>query len=138
VLKPLFEFGLYYCDVFLQMGNRVAEEVLNYFVRPIQYELPIPKPLGFHARPATYISLIVREHGTDVFVRVNGQKFSAKSVLSLLEAGGHIADQGLETVVFEGDKRVLDDIKILADHNYCEDQELPKELNYVRILRNTV
>jgi len=138
VLKPLFEFGLYYSDSFLQLGNKVAEEVLNSFVKPIQYELPIPKPLGFHARPATYISLIVREHGTDVFIRVDDQKFSAKSVLSMLEAGGHIADQGLDTVVFEGDKRVLDDIKVLAEHNYCEDQELPKELNYVRILRNMV
>lgn len=138
VLKPLFEFGLYYSDAFLQLGNKVAEDVLNSFVCNIQYELPIPRPNGFHARPATYISLIVREHGTDVFLKVKEHRFNAKSVLSLLEGGGLVADLGLQTVVFEGDKRVLDDIKILADHNYCEDTELPKELNYLRILRNTV
>ena len=96
----------------------------------------MPHPVGFHARPATYISLIVNEHGTDVYLVIDSQRFNAKSVLSIMEAGGLIADRGLKTVVFEGDKRVLDDIKILSEHNYCEECDIPRELNYVRILRN--
>jgi len=65
---------------------------------------------------------------------VDGEKFDAKSVMSLLQAGGAIADKGYQSVLFEGDKRVLDDIKILSEHNYCEDEEIPEGLDYLRTM----
>ncbi len=49
----------------------------------------------------------------------------------MLQAGGAIADKGYQTVLFEGSKRVLDDIKILAAHNYCEEEDIPKQLSYL-------
>jgi len=136
LLSCIVDFGLRFCGRYLADGNKVAERILSSFVKPISYELPIPKPLGFHARPATYVSLVVQEHGTDVFMIVDGEKFDCRSVLEILQAGGMLADSGGKTVIFEGDKRVLEDLKILADHNYCEDQEIPQELSYIRILRN--
>ena len=135
VLDRLVNFGYFYSDQYLQKARRISEKVLNLYVTAVQYELPVPAK-GFHARPSTYISLIVNEHGTDVFLLVDGQRFNAKSVMNLMMAAGMIYDMGLKTVVFEGDQRVLDDLKILAEHNYCEDQEIPRELNYLRILRN--
>jgi phosphotransferase system HPr (HPr) family protein len=135
-LDIIVNFAYHYSNDYLQKGKAVAERILTKYTRKVRYVLPIPKPLGFHARPAGYISLIVNEHGTDVFLVVDEKKFNAKSVLSLMEGGGLIADRGYKEAVFEGDKRVLDDIKILAEHNYCEDCEIPRELNYVRILRN--
>lgn len=132
----IVDYGLRFCGRYLNEGNKMAETILSSFVKPISYELPIPKPQGFHARPATYVSLIVQEHGTDVFMLLDGEKFDCRSVLEILQAGGILADSGQETVMFEGDKRVLDDLKILAAHNYCEDQEIPPELSYIRILRN--
>jgi hypothetical protein len=51
-------------------------------------------------------------------------------------AAGLISDKGYEKVIFEGDRQVLDDLKILAENNYCEDDKIPAKLRYLRILRN--
>ncbi|MCZ6660240.1 MAG: hypothetical protein O6916_02285, partial [bacterium] len=67
---------------------------------------------------------------------VGSERYSAKSVMALLEAGWLLAEKGSETVVFEGDERVMKDLQVLAASNYCEDQEIPHELSYLRILLN--
>lgn len=121
---------------YLEKANRCAEALLTSYAHMERVELPLPKPLGFHARPATYVSLIVNEFGTDVYVLVGQERYSAKSVMALLEAGWILAEKGSETVLFEGDERVLKDLRVLAAHNYCEDKEIPRELSYLRILRN--
>ena len=121
---------------YLGKANRCAETVLTSYAEVERAELPLPKPVGFHARPATYVSLIVNEYGTDVYLIVDNERYSAKSVMALLEAGWVLADKGAETVIYEGDKRVLEDLRILAEHNYCEDQDIPRQLSYLRILRN--
>lgn len=136
ILNLIINFLFFYSDNYLQLGNKLAESIMTSYVEKVQYELPVPKPLGFHARPATYVSLIVNEHGTEVEMIVDGKRFNAKSVINLLMASGRIADKGHKKVIFEGDKEVLDDLKILSEHNYCEDQKIPAELNYLRILRN--
>jgi phosphotransferase system HPr-like phosphotransfer protein len=123
------------CD-YLDKANTCAEELLTRYAEVERTELPLPKPVGFHARPATYVSLIVNEYGTDVFIIVGKERYSAKSVMALLEAGWILSDKGATSVVYEGDKRVLQDLRILAEHNYCEDQDIPRELSYLRILRN--
>lgn len=136
LLKVITGFGLHHCARYLAEGNEVAERILSMYVTPITYQLPLPQPQGFHARPATYVSLIVQEHGTDTFLIHEDKRFSCRSVLDLLEAGGMLADSGATSAVFEGDKRCLDDLKILSENNYCEDRDIPQELNYLRILRN--
>lgn len=136
LLGKINNFAFYYCMCHIQEGEKLCKEILSKMLKTVRYELPIPKPHGFHARPSTYLSLIAREHGKDVFMVVDGEKFNIKSVMSLLQAGGMVADKGYLRVVFEGDKKVLDDIKILADHNYCEDAEIPSELKYLKALLN--
>lgn len=133
IVNFVFERCLYY----VEQGNKLSREILKSFVKTVRYELPIPEPLGFHARPSTYISLIVRKHDADVNLIVDGEKYNAKSVMSLLQAGGVIADKGYRTIVFEGDQRALDDIRILADHNYCEEQDIPDSLSYLRDLQKS-
>ena len=138
--NELIHFLVYFtmntCHKYLHKGNEIAEQILTYYSKPITIELPVPEPIGFHARPSHYISLIVNEFGTDVFLVVNGQEYSCKSVMNLLQAGGEIAELGLKKVTFKGDEKVLNHIKILAEHNYCEDNDIPPELNYLRIARN--
>jgi phosphotransferase system HPr-like phosphotransfer protein len=136
VLDRIMNFCFYYSNYYIQKGNSLAEDIMSAYVEKVQYELPVPKPLGFHAKPSTYVSLIVNEHGTDVEMIVDGQRFNAKSVINLLMAAGIIVEKNYEKVTFEGDKQVLDDLKILAEHNYCEDNDIPVELSYLRILRN--
>jgi len=137
LLNQIVNFCFKNCIFYIREGDLLGKELLKNFVKTVRYELPIPTPLGFHARPSTYISLIVRNYDADAFLLVDGEKFNARSVMSLLQAGGAVADKGYQTVVFEGDKRVLDDLKILADHNYCEDSNIPNELSYLKSMRET-
>ena len=138
VLKLLSHFAFFYTHKFMQEGKPIAEKIMSRFMRKNRITLPIPQPAGFHARPAYYITLVVEEHGTDVFMIVGDRKFDCRSVLDLLEGGGHTADMECDTVDFEGDERTLNDLKILAANNYCEDGTIPKELNYIRVARNIV
>jgi hypothetical protein len=68
---------------------------------------------------------------------IDGEKFNTKSVMSLLQAGGTLADKGYQSVLFEGDKRVVEDVRILAKHNYCEEGEIPARLSYLRDFNNS-
>ncbi|MFQ5901286.1 MAG: HPr family phosphocarrier protein [Thermodesulfobacteriota bacterium] len=136
ILDRLINFVIFYIGIHLEKGNIFAEEILTFCTAKACYKLPIPQPQGFHARPATYVSLIVNEHGSDVFILIDDHKFNAKSVLNIMEAGWQISEKGYKEVYFEGDRTTLDDLKILSHHNYCEDEDIPKELNYLRILRN--
>ena len=129
----IINFGFFYSQYFINEGNKLAGEILKCFTKILKVELPVPKPLGFHARPSTLISIIARQYeGMDLSVIVDEEKFNAKSVMSLLQVGGIIADKGYQTILFEGDKRVIDDIKLLAKHNYCETGEIPSRLSYLR------
>ncbi|MBI5178602.1 MAG: hypothetical protein HZA04_05025 [Nitrospinae bacterium] len=136
VLGLISDFGLFYAHRYMMMGKSVSEKVMTRLSRITRISVPVPKPAGFHARPAYYVTLVVEEHGTDAFLVVGDRKFDARSVLDLLEAGGVTADEGLEMVEFEGDERTLADIKLLADCNYCENEQIPKELYYIRVARN--
>ena len=63
-------------------------------------KVPIPTPLGFHARPATYISIIARHYvDKNLCMIVDEEQFNAKSVMSILQAGGIIADKGSSATV---------------------------------------
>ena len=136
ILSQIVNFGFHYSRYFIREGAILAAEILTTLIKIEEIELPIPKPLGFHARPCTYISLIARNYGEDLTMIVDGERFNAKSVMSLLQAGGTTADKGYQTVIFEGSKRVLNDVKILADHNYCDEQDIPSKLSYLRVMRN--
>lgn len=137
LLGQVVNFAFHYSLHFISLGSQLAEEILKKFMKIARIEVPIPQPLGFHARPSTYISLIARQYAEELFLIVDGEKYSAKSVMSLLQAGGAIADKGYQTLTFEGSKRVLDDIRILAKYNYCEDQDIPQKLSYLRELRTS-
>ena len=133
VLDKIMNFGFFYSQYFLNEGNKLACEVLKFFTKVVRVELPIPQPLGFHARPATLVSIVARQYeNMDLFVIVDGEKYNTKSVMSLLQVGGTVADKGYKTILYEGDKRVIEDIKLLVKHNYCEDTEIPSRLSYLR------
>ena len=136
VLGLISSFSLFFAHRYIMMGKRVAEQIMSRLAHVTRITVAVPKPVGFHARPAYYITIVVEEHGTDAFLIIDGRKFDARSVLDILEAGGIAADMELETVEFEGDERTLADLKILAESNYCENEQIPKELNYIRIARN--
>lgn len=132
LLAHVVNFCFFYTLYYVREGGKLSRKVLKVFVKTVRYELSVPEPLGFHARPSTYVSKIVRRYDSEAWLIIDDEKYDARSVMSLLQAGGVLADKGYKTAVFEGDRRVLDDIKILASHNYCEEKEVPEELDYLR------
>ena len=132
LLSHIVNFGFNFSQHFLREGDKIATAILKSFVGNVRVEVTIPQPLGFHARPSTYISLIARQYEGDLHMLIDGDKYNAKSVMSLLQAGGALADKGYKTVEFEGSKQAIEDVKVLSQHNYCEEGEFPRKLSYLR------
>ena len=63
---------------------------------------------------------------------IDDEKFNAKSVMNLLQAGGLLADKGYLNVTLEGSRHAINDAKLLAQNNYCEEGEFPRQLSYLR------
>ena len=132
LLGQIFNFGFHFSKYYLQQGDKLVKEILKGFVEVVKAEVPVPQPLGFHARPSTYLSLIARHHEGELFMLIDDEKFNAKSVMSLLQAGGLLADKGYLNVTLEGSRQAINDAKLLAQHNYCEEGEFPRQLSYLR------
>ena len=132
LLRQIFNFGFHYSKYYLQEGDKLVKNILMGFVENVRAEVPIPHPLGFHARPSTFISLIARHHEGELHMIIDEDKFNAKSVMSLLQAGGILADKGYQKVIMEGSRQAISDVKILAQNNYCEEGEFPRQLSYLR------
>ena len=137
LVEEAFYFSLFYLVQLFGTGRELADSILNRLVDVVTYELPIPKTLGFHARPSTCVAKVVQHYGADVKMLVDDQVFDAGSVLQMLSAGGYILTKGMDKVLFRGDKGAMDDLKVLAEHNYGETRDgkdipLPDTLSYLR------
>ncbi len=137
LLDRTLNYGLYYACHFLSTGKETATEILNDNVERDSIKVGIPVKLGFHSRPSLLVAKIVQYYGGQVELIVGTDHFDASSVLDIQWAGGKIQKENIKEVVFEGDARALQDIKILAGVNYGEDTmgkgvPLPKELQYLR------
>ncbi|MDL2268357.1 HPr family phosphocarrier protein [Desulfosarcina sp. OttesenSCG-928-A07] len=137
LLDRTINYGLYYACHYLQTGKKLAREILNENIERDAITVGIPVRLGFHSRPSLLVAKIVQHFGGQVELVVGNDRFDASSVLDIQWAGGKIQKEQITEVVFEGDARALDDIKILAGVNYGEDimgkgVSLPPELSYLR------
>lgn len=136
LLDIIVNFALFYCSVYLAKGKRLAMDILKKYTEVATYELKIPEKLGFHLRPASLVAKVANHYGTKVHLIVDGKEYDAGSVLSITMAAGLIARRGYKTVLMRGDKRALEDIKLLSRYNYGEDEKgnpakIPQELSYL-------
>jgi len=137
LLDRTINYGLYYVCHFLTSGKELARKILNENIERSSITVKVPVKLGFHSRPSLMVAKIVQHFGGQVEMIVMGDRFDASSVLDIQWAGGKIQKEKLSEVVFEGDTRALNDIKILAGVNYGEDTmgkgvPLPNDLKYLR------
>ncbi|MBF0413962.1 MAG: HPr family phosphocarrier protein [Desulfamplus sp.] len=137
LLDRCVNYCLFYAWQFLSSGQRLALEILNENIERASITVGIPKERGFHTRPSLLVAKIVQHYGGEVEMILGNDRFDASSVLDLQWAGGKIKKDEIELVVFEGDTRALEDLKILASVNYAEDSmgkgvPLPKQLSYLR------
>src|SRR6056297_3600918 len=137
LLDCTINYGLYYVNHYFSSGREAAREILKENVERSSITVNIPQDLGFHARPSLLVAKIVQNYGGQVDLVVDGDRFDASSVLDIQWAGGKIQKEKIKQVVFEGDARALNDIRVLASVNYGEDRmgkgiPLPKSLQYLR------
>ncbi len=137
LLHHTINYGLYYVNHYFASGRKVAEEILKENVERGSIKVPVPQKLGFHCRPSLMVAKVVQKYGGQVEMLVGESRFDASSVLDIQWAGGKIAKENINEVVFEGDVRALKDLEVLASVNYGEDQmgkgiPLPKSLQYLR------
>jgi phosphotransferase system HPr-like phosphotransfer protein len=137
LLDSTVNYALFYACHYLSAGKDVAHEILHENVERGQIKVGIPVKLGFHSRPSLLVAKIVQHYGGPVQLVVGEDRFDGSSVLDIQWAGGKIQKENISEVIFEGDLRALNDIKILAGVNYGEDTmgkgvPLPKELKYLR------
>jgi phosphotransferase system HPr-like phosphotransfer protein len=136
MFRTVMNFALYYTNSYLETGKELANDLLTKYTERDTCELRVPQRLGFHLRPATLVAKCAKYYGTKVFIIVDGHRYDASNVLNITLAGGLIARKGYETVLFEGDKRVLKDLKLLSECNYGEDEtgsptKPPPELSHL-------
>jgi phosphotransferase system HPr-like phosphotransfer protein len=137
LLDRTINYGLFYVCHYLNIGKKLAREILNENIERSSIRVGIPVKRGFHLRPSLLVAKIVQEFGGQVEMLVGEDRFDASSVLDIQWAGGKIAKENIKEVIFEGDTRALHDIQILSTVNYGEDTmgkdvPLPKELKYLR------
>ena len=85
-----------------------------------------------HARPLSLIVSIVRHHGTAVDLVIDGESSVANSIMGLiLFVGRHT---GAQEVRFRGDRRPLEDLRLLFEHGLGENgmDHFPEQLWYLR------
>jgi phosphotransferase system HPr-like phosphotransfer protein len=123
MLSVVMKFALFYTNRYLETGKKLARDILERYTEIETCELRVPQKLGFHLRPATLVAKLAKYYGTKVFIIVDGHRYDASNVLNITLAGGLIARKGYETVLFEGDKRVLKDLTLLSECNYGEDEQ---------------
>ncbi|HUT84546.1 MAG TPA: HPr family phosphocarrier protein [Thermodesulfobacteriota bacterium] len=136
LLENVINFSLYYAQGYLQEGTTQAHNILKAYTEIDTIELKIPEGLGFHLRPSTLVAKVVNYYGSTVMMMVKDKRFNASSPIEMMWAGGMLKRENIDTVKFEGDKRVLHDLQILSGVNYGEDIigksiDLPKELAYL-------
>ncbi|RJR41332.1 MAG: HPr family phosphocarrier protein [Desulfobacteraceae bacterium] len=136
LLDVLVNFALFHANRYLQTGRNLACEFLGKYTEIDTCELKVPEKLGFHLRPASLIVKLAKHYGTKLSLIVDGKEYDASNVLSITMAAGLIARKGYRTVIFEGDKRCLADLKILSQCNYGEDEKgnataPPRELSHL-------
>jgi hypothetical protein len=110
-------------------GASCADADVMENARKIVTDLASCGKMMIYARPLVLPDIPVRESGT-LLERVIDE-------VARLQATGKIDMNVKLTITFRGDKRVLDDLKLLAEHGYGEDNlgndiVLPAELAYLR------
>lgn len=136
VFDIIVNFALFYTSGYLHTGKNLARDILGKYIEIDTCELKVPKKHGFHLRPAALVAKLAKYYGTEISLIVDGQEYDASSVLSITMAAGLIARKGYKKVLFKGDKRVLQDLKLLSQYNYGEDAKgnkatLPPELSHL-------
>ena len=132
VLERALNFCLYYAHSYLNEGAPLAEGLVKRYTSQDRIVLDLPEGVYIHIRPASLIAEIVKHHATPVMATIGGDTRYAGSALDILMAAG--TNTGERKITFDGDRRPLEDLRLLFEHRLGEDgfARFPRQLSYLR------
>lgn len=130
VLDRILNYCLNFLHVYMDEIAPQAETLVDRYTLQTVAKCAVPDGTVLHARPVSLITRIVDHYGTPVQMSIGETTCYAGSILQVLMAAGQ--NPGVREVTFEGDKKPLEDLRILFEHGLGEtDTPLPKELGYL-------
>ena len=118
----LFEYCVGYGRGFSEKVVPVAHRILKHYAETAEIEVPVPQYHGFHVRPSTYISQIIRHYGSEATMVLNGTEYDPSSIFELFRAN--------EEIQMNKRQRICE---LVASENI--DRELPSDASVKREIR---
>jgi phosphotransferase system HPr-like phosphotransfer protein len=100
-------------------GKAICGHLVPRYTSIREATFTIPDDVKLHIRPAALIASIVNYHGTPVTMRMGGGECDAGSVTDVIFLAG--SNYEIQEVVFRGDERPLDDIRVLFEVGLYDD-----------------
>ena len=86
----LFTYCLGYARRFSQAALPVAHRIVRHYAEIAEIEIPIPRYRGFHVRPSTYVSQIIRHYGSEATMVLGDTEYNPGSAFELFRANEEI------------------------------------------------
>jgi len=86
LLNILMKYAVTHIALYINCAENLCHEMLKRYAEVGMIELPIPPYRGFHVRPSTLISKLVRHYGSEVKMELEGNIYDASSPLELFRA----------------------------------------------------
>lgn len=83
----------------------------------------VTNPFGLHARPASLLSIFIRDFVSDIMVYKNGdssRKINAKSVLSVMDLNASMGDELTFEACGEDEEKAIQAIEGFAKNGFGE------------------
>lgn len=98
LLSILIDYILAFSARFFENARELCREIIHAYAEEATISAPVPQYRGFHVRPSTLVSKIVTHYGSEVSLRMSGQKFNAASPLELFRVNEAINAQKRKTL----------------------------------------
>jgi len=93
LLEVLMSYSITHISLYIDCAENLCREMLRRYAEVGQIEVPVPPYRGFHVRPSTLISKLVRHYGSKVQMALDDELYDAGSPLDLFRANEKINAQ---------------------------------------------
>lgn len=121
----------YGVQVFLE-GEKVADRIIEAFVKIQSIEINTDNRFALHARPLSLIAKIALHYNTPLEIEIEGHSCNAGSIMQMIMLAGN--NPKPQQITFRGEDRALRDVKDLFESVLLQDGDLekaPPHLSYL-------
>jgi hypothetical protein len=93
ILDVLMKYAVTHISLYIGCAENLCREMLKRYAEVGWIEVPVPAYRGFHVRPSTLISKLVRHYGSEVQMELDDKVYDASSPLELFRANEKINAQ---------------------------------------------